>query len=530
MGSSFTSGFQTDASTVWERIGHQGSGHFEFFKVRRFGALHFVKRPTDRYRHDLVTTEALKKEFHVGYNLSHQAVVKYLLMEDGAVYEEYIDGMSLREMIDRGDERLRRPAFVEAICRQLMDALSYIHSCGVIHNDIKPENVMVTRIGNQVKLVDFGCAYTDAWDATQGYTTGYKAPEQGEGETNVCTDIYLAGKLMAELAPRAGVNRRWSRFIRKATAENQSERFASDSEAIAAIPRGCRRGVTVTAAVAVLLLTGVIVFALARRSGAGDDDVPEVAAVEVDYGSLTENVIDTVAHSDAGGIPEVNHPSNVAAGENEERISYLYRVYNGESLTVSSSCKQLFASFGRCDSLKTLVLRDNLESMEGSLVFADRLSELTVPNSCRIVNGCFSSAENLKSLDLGSGVEEINNSFKSLRDLTRLEIPSCCKEIAGSFGRMENLEELVISDGVEKITDSFVYLPKLKRLTIPGSCKEVSGFTGLPALEELIIEEGVERVMAFGNNENLKKITLPSTLIECDRRLKSRHDELQDKE
>lgn len=179
MGSSFISddNFSKDADT--ESIQHRGSGRFEFFKVRHYGALHFVKRPAQAYRNNLVTTESLKKEFFIGYNLNHPSIVRYMRLENGALYEEYIDGLSLREMIESDDERLHSPEFIERICGQLLDATSYLHSRGVVHNDIKPENVMISRIDDQLKLVDLGCATSDMWDATEGFTPAYKAPEQG---------------------------------------------------------------------------------------------------------------------------------------------------------------------------------------------------------------------------------------------------------------------------------------------------------------------------------------------------------------
>ncbi len=240
MESGFKSESRYSSGPDWQPITHHGSGHYEFFKVRYFGALHFVKRPTAEFRHDLMTIESLKKEFLIGYNLNHPNIARYMKLEDGAVYEEFIDGYSLREMIERDDDRLKSPEFLRRICRQLLEATSYLHSRGVIHNDIKPENVMVARIGDQLKLVDLGAATSDMWDATEGYTLEYKAPEQGTDSTNVQTDIYLIGKLMQELSSIAGDYHRWKNFISKATAENPSDRFQSDLEATAAIPDGKR--------------------------------------------------------------------------------------------------------------------------------------------------------------------------------------------------------------------------------------------------------------------------------------------------
>lgn len=261
MESGFISDIDRDDASDWQPILHQGSGHFEFFKVRHFGALLFAKRPSAAYRYDLVTTESLRKEFFIGYNLNHPSIVKYLKMENGTVFEEYVDGVSLRQMIDSGDIRLRSPKFLEQICRSLLETVTYLHSHGVIHNDIKPENVMISRIDNKLKLVDLGGATSDMWDATGGFTPAYRAPEQGVDTTNVYTDIYLIGKLMEQLVPIAGVRRLWRKFIRTATCQYVYGRFYSDQQAISAISNyGRNQRIKLGCAIAIILVVNVIAF------------------------------------------------------------------------------------------------------------------------------------------------------------------------------------------------------------------------------------------------------------------------------
>lgn len=288
MESGFISDIDLGADSDWQPIPHHGSGHFEFFKVRHFGALLFAKRPTAAFRHDLVTTESLKKEFYIGYNLNHPSIVKYVKMEDGVVFEEYVDGVSLRDMIDSGDIRLRSPRFLEQVCRDLLKAVAYLHSKGVIHNDIKPENVVISRIDNQLKLVDLGASTSDMWDATGGFTPAYRAPEQGVAPTNVYTDIYLVGKLMEQLVPIAGVRRLWGKFLKRTTSEKTSERFTSDNEALAAVPdvnQTKKIGIVAIVVLGLLsLVIGIILFP--RRSAVvsanSDMVVDSVSPVSMD--------------------------------------------------------------------------------------------------------------------------------------------------------------------------------------------------------------------------------------------------------
>ncbi|MDE7407403.1 MAG: protein kinase, partial [Muribaculaceae bacterium] len=170
-----------------QSVGDCGGRHI-FFKTRRYGKLHFEKRVADSYLDDILTVEALRKEFEIGYGLEHQGIVKYLAYENISIFEEYIDGQTLRDMLEKADKRLSGQGFLQQVCRQLLNALDYLHRHDVVHLDIKPENVMVSNIGNVVKLIDLGSARNGTFDNTEGFTPGYMAPEQkGDFSTDVRT-------------------------------------------------------------------------------------------------------------------------------------------------------------------------------------------------------------------------------------------------------------------------------------------------------------------------------------------------------
>jgi serine/threonine protein kinase len=119
---------------------------------------------------------------------------------------EYLVGEPLSVRLSKGALPLREAADYAS---QIADALAYAHEHGIIHLDLKPENIMLTKTG--VKLLDFGIAelrYPDAFDdeadapkrrRTSG-TVGYMAPEQAEGrETDARTDIFALGVVMYEM-------------------------------------------------------------------------------------------------------------------------------------------------------------------------------------------------------------------------------------------------------------------------------------------------------------------------------------------
>src|SRR5262249_46112712 len=125
---------------------------------------------------------------------------------------EYLVGELLSDRLSRGALPL-----LEALdyATQIADALEHAHEHGIIHLDLKPRNIMLTRIG--VKLLDFGIAelrYPDTPKAagvslttnandpsrTTSGTQGYMAPVQIEGrETDARTDVYGFGVVLYEM-------------------------------------------------------------------------------------------------------------------------------------------------------------------------------------------------------------------------------------------------------------------------------------------------------------------------------------------
>ena len=114
------------------------------------------------------------------------------------VEEEYIDGISLQELIDGGEKMApeRAIAITSSVCR----ALLRLHRKGIIHRDVKPENVMLTSEG-KLYLIDLDAAMRilpeKKSDTRLLGTAGYAAPEQfGLNRSDVRTDIFAVGILL----------------------------------------------------------------------------------------------------------------------------------------------------------------------------------------------------------------------------------------------------------------------------------------------------------------------------------------------
>ena len=149
--------------------------------------------------------------------LNHPGIVTIhdIGRSDGQFYivMELIDGVTLRHLLRRGLPSLKK---VLQMGSQLADALAKAHDAGVVHCDLKPENVMVTAHGH-VKVVDFGLAKLSepprdigpsadsaATQSARGVligTAGYMSPEQVRGEpTDARADQFAFGAILYELA------------------------------------------------------------------------------------------------------------------------------------------------------------------------------------------------------------------------------------------------------------------------------------------------------------------------------------------
>ena len=159
---------------------------------------------------ELVSNEELRQRFlreaRVFARLRHPHIIEIHDVVQGvtsaAMVMEFIDGTDLSHLNKR--QPLRVPELALCVLRPVMDALTHAHAEGVIHRDVKPANIMLSRDG-RVKLGDFGIA--KVLEETPLTHTGeflgtpaYIAPEQARGETiTAAVDQYALGVVLYEL-------------------------------------------------------------------------------------------------------------------------------------------------------------------------------------------------------------------------------------------------------------------------------------------------------------------------------------------
>ena len=165
-----------------------------------------IKILKDEYFGDKEFMRRFQNESKAISVLSHPNIVKVLNVSFGTNFQymvmEFISGVTLKEYMASNGKINWHDAL--RIIEQVLGALSHAHSMGVIHRDIKPQNIMISDDGS-IKVMDFGIArfFNSQTQTMTNRTIGsvhYISPEQAKGfPSNVCSDIYSVGVMLYEM-------------------------------------------------------------------------------------------------------------------------------------------------------------------------------------------------------------------------------------------------------------------------------------------------------------------------------------------
>ena len=201
-------------------IGKRLDGRYEITELIGQGGMANVYKATDVLDNRIVAVKILKREFSESDEflrrfrneskaiavLSHPNIVKIYDMGFSEklqyIVMEYIDGITLKEYID--SERVLNWKDAVHFIIQILRALQHAHNRGIVHRDIKPQNIMLLTDGT-IKVMDFGIAKfareesMTATDQAIG-TVHYISPEQARGGySDEKSDIYSLGVTMYEM-------------------------------------------------------------------------------------------------------------------------------------------------------------------------------------------------------------------------------------------------------------------------------------------------------------------------------------------
>ena len=201
-------------------VGKRLDGRYEIMEVIGVGGMAVVYKAFDNIDHRIVAVKILKSEYLANEEfkrrfrneskavavLSHPNIVKVYDVSFGDAIQyivmEYVEGITLKNYITQ--QGIVDPREAIYFITQILRALKHAHDKGIVHRDIKPQNILLISDGT-IKVTDFGIARISE-NATRTMTDGaigsvhYISPEQAKGSiTDLRTDLYAAGVILYEM-------------------------------------------------------------------------------------------------------------------------------------------------------------------------------------------------------------------------------------------------------------------------------------------------------------------------------------------
>ena len=202
-------------------------GFNRLVKVMRQGRWFLLKGLKPEFSEQPMYLDLLKKEYELSIQMDHQNIVKALYKEldpeiGPCIVMEYVDGVTLDKFLETNPSASLKKKVID----QVLDALKYVHGKQIIHRDLKPSNILITRNGNNVKIIDFGLSDADDYALLKqpAGSPKYMAPEQRMPDVKLDgrADIYAFGMLLREVFPH-----RYHHIATKCSRHDRNRRYSN---------------------------------------------------------------------------------------------------------------------------------------------------------------------------------------------------------------------------------------------------------------------------------------------------------------
>ena len=277
-----------DETAPLEEIGRR-DGPFILYKSSRHRRIVAIKCVRPEFRDNPLYWDMLRKEYEIGHSLNHPNIREYYALDNdpelGICLEmEWVDGDSLDQLLP---ECRRNAELRDKIARQILDAVRFMHLKQVIHRDLKPGNILVTRNGQNVKLIDFSLSDSDSHLVLKGNagTARYASPEQKEcGPADFRSDIFSIGVILSEMSD----SRRYRNVSRKCMRPDKGSRYPDIDRLEAALFPSSYHGLGLIAA-AVIIALAVSALWMFSREEPEEEDI-DIEAIDEIFRQATDLV------------------------------------------------------------------------------------------------------------------------------------------------------------------------------------------------------------------------------------------------
>ena len=214
------------------------------YRVSIDGRQYFMKQLRSELFPNQGNRALFHKEYELGKKIESPYVVKYydICESDDRLYilMEYVQGVTVDEKLTKEKGFFANEQNLWKFTLQLLEGLKAFHSNGIAYVDVSPNNIMLTQIGNNVKIVDLGFCFSNEHCHILGGTKNFTAPElNNKAAENIDerTDIYAVGCLLRYIKQRTGAkySRNFYRIVKRCTRNCKEKRYATIDEMILAI-------------------------------------------------------------------------------------------------------------------------------------------------------------------------------------------------------------------------------------------------------------------------------------------------------
>ena len=431
-------------------------------------------------RPELATNQAyrtlFRKEFELGYKIKHKNIVEYDSLQDNDndcyILMENIVGETLNKFIISHPDYFNSRSNLDKFFNQLLSALKCLHENHVIYSDLKPDNIMITQINNDVKLIDLGFCFTDSYRNTEGTTREFSAPEHiNKGKLDVTTDIYGIGKIIEYIGKNSTSNIPgiYAKIMLRCLKERQQDRIQNTDEIIKLINKRkhtVRRTLVAIVAI-VILFIGFKSLTYSEHFISWWDGFQIISPhVEYDaeyrhsyYSILSEedHTCEAVGHT---SLPNVYLHINIPINDREYKLTHIsdsafFRKKYLKTAYIPDGVLSIGKdAFRECKNMLSVNLPESIIFIDDYAFYGcNTIKYLRLPSKITVISECAFSGCGLKKIDIPEGVTHMGlDAFGNCDKLEEVKLPSTLKMIdRGVFWNCSSLKQISIPQNVANI-------------------------------------------------------------------------------
>lgn len=311
-----------ESETLREVTASLTGGEYHIVSTLKEGRLYLAEKAGKRFVLKTASgakgLELLKREYEVSIGLSHPGLAYVFTYEEDSpagpcLVQEFVDGETLAQWLSGNPSASER----RRIFAELLSVVAYLHQKDIVHNDLKPDNILISKASGALKLIDLGFADSDTHlGKALGGTRNYASPELLAGAAvSAASDVYSLGFILRLLFPG-----RYGRVVRRCTQADPARRYQS-AEALQKALDGYYRPIRITL-FAVLAAAAVGLLALQQQALR---DVKSAAAAQHLVDGRTVDSLENAVGRMASTVDSLSSALDAINSEQSEREIILAR-------------------------------------------------------------------------------------------------------------------------------------------------------------------------------------------------------------